>query len=141
MGATISASMNTDFGGNEMTSYGLAYAVNDDMSVSVGMTSYGDDDGFDMAGTDMHGADWSNGQLGYLGANAEDLSYGLSYNMAGISLSATMHNITDATDDTVERSVTEIGIGYSLGDNAGLGISYATDDDDKYTWVTLTVTP
>ena len=141
MGATISASMNTDFGGNEMTSYGLAYAVNDDMSVSVGMSSYGDDDGFSMAGTDMSGGDWSNGQLGYLGANAEDLSYGLSYNMGGISLSATMHNITDAQDDTVERSVTQIGIGYALGDNANLGISYATDDDAKYTWITLNVTP
>ena len=61
--------------------------------------------------------------------------------MGGISLGATMHNITDATDDTYEREVTEINIGYSLGDNAGLGIRYATDDDDNYTWVTLTVTP
>ena len=59
----------------------------------------------------------------------------------------------DATDDDHERSVTTISVGYSLGDNAALGISYATDateanagtgdaaTDDKYTWVTLTVTP
>jgi hypothetical protein len=154
MGASISASMNTDFDGDEMTSYGLSYAVNDDMSVSVGMTSYGDgtDDGaggmtsFNMAGTDMSGGDWSNGGLGYLNASDEDLSYGLSYNMGGISLSATMHNITNSVDEDHERSVTQIGIGYSLGDNANLGISYATDAteggaDDKYTWITLNVTP
>ena len=113
---------------------------------------------FNMRGTDMSGADWSNGQLGYLGANDEDLSYGLSYNMGGISLSATMHNITNAKNENHERSVTQVGIGYALGSNANLGISYATDateavaadanglgasdaTDNKYTWVTLTVTP
>jgi hypothetical protein len=141
MGATINASMNTDFDGDEMTSYGLTYAVNDDMAVSVTSTSYGDDGGFNMTGTDMDGSWMTTGGMGYLGANDEDLSYGLSYNMGGISLSATMHNITNAADEAYEREVTEIGIGYSLGDNAGLGISYATDDDAKYTWVTLSVTP
>jgi hypothetical protein len=150
MGASVSASINTDFDGDEMTSYGLSYAVNDDMSVSVGMTSYGDDGGFNMAGTDADnssGIDWNNGQMMNLNANDEDLSYGLSYNMGGISLSASMHKVTnavtgpDGTGATEDREVTQVGIGYSLGDNAGLGISYATDDDDKYTWVTLTVTP
>ena len=141
MGATVSASINTDFEGDEMTSYGLSYAVNDDMSISVTSTSYGDDGGFNMAGTNMDGSWNETGSMGYLGANDEDLSYGLSYNMGGISLSATMHNITNAADDTYEREVTQVGIGYSLGDNAGLGISYATDDDAKYTWVTLNVTP
>ena len=144
MGATVSASMNTDFDGDEMTSYGLSYAVNDDMSVSVNSTSYGDDGGFNMAGTNMDGSWGVTGSMGYLGANDEDLSYCLSYNMGGISLSATMHNITNAKDDTYEREVTEVGIGYSLGSNADLSINYATDSngsDDKYTWVTLNVTP
>ena len=147
MGATVSASINTDFAGGEMTSYGLSYAVNDDMSVSVNSTSYGET-GFSMANTNMSGGWDATGGMGYLGADDEDLSYGLSYNMGGISLSATMHNITDANIDTYERGVTVVGLGYSLGDNAGLGISYATDDNDpscdcetKHTWVTLTVTP
>ena len=39
----------------------------------------------------------------------------------------------------------EVNLGYSLGDNASLGVRYATDDDGttetKYTWVTLNVTP
>jgi len=162
MGATVSASMNSDFDGHKMNSYGLSYAINDDLSVSVNSTTYGEgsdtanaSDGFSMRGTDMDGGDWSNGGLGYLNANDEDLSYGLSYNLGGISLSATMHNITNAADEDHERTVTQIGIGYALGNNANLGISYATDateavttvgnesdaTDAKYTWVTLTVTP
>ena len=44
-------------------------------------------------------------------------------------------------DEDHERSVTEFNIGYSLGDNAALGVRYANDDDAKYTWVTLTVNP
>ena len=45
MGATISASMNTDFDGDEMRVIGLSYAVNDDMSVNVSQTAYADDGG------------------------------------------------------------------------------------------------
>ena len=141
MGATISASMNTDFEGDEMTSYGLTYSVNDDMSVSVNSTTYSDEGAFSMAGTNMDGSWMETGGMGYLGAGDEDLSYGLSYNMGGISLSASMHNITNSLDEDYEREVTQVGIGYSLGDNSSLGISYATDDDAKYTWVTLSVTP
>jgi hypothetical protein len=143
MGATISASMNTDFEGDEMKSYGLSYAVNDDMSVNINSTTYSEDGDFNMAGTNMDGSWLVTGGLGYLAAGSEDLSYGLSYNMGGISLGASMHKITNAADaDGAEaRDVTEINIGYSLGDNAGLGIKYATDGDDKYTWVTLSVTP
>jgi hypothetical protein len=141
MGATVSASMNSDWEGDEMTSYGLSYSVNDDLSVSVNSTSYSEEGDFNMVGTNMDGSWMATGNMGYLGAGDEDLSYGLSYNLGGISLGATIHNITDATDDTYEREVTEVNIGYSLGDNAGLGIRYATDDDSKYTWVTLTVTP
>ena len=141
MGATINASMNSDWEGDEMTSYGLTYNVNDDLSVNVTSTSYSEEGDFNMAGTNMDGSWDVTGTMGYLGAGDEDLSYGLSYNMGGITLGATMHNITDATDDSYEREVTEVNIGYSLGDNAGLGLRYASDDDVNYTWVTLTVTP
>jgi len=52
-----------------------------------------------------------------------------------------MHKVTNTLDDDYERAVTEINLGYALGDNAALGVTYATDEDDKYTWLTLTVTP
>jgi hypothetical protein len=136
-GAGVSASMNTDFDGDEMRVIGLSYAVNDDMGVHASQTVYSDDGGFDMAGTDMSGADWSNGQMAYLGGGDEMLSYGLTYSMSGISLGATMHSVTSLDDS--ERDVTEISLGYSLNDNAGLSLSMIDDDDAKYMWVTLNV--
>ena len=140
-GAGISASMNTDFGGNEMRVLGLSYAVNDDMSVNVGQTAYSDEGDFNMVGTNMDGSWMATGGMGYLNAGDEDLSYGLTYNMAGISMGATMHKVTNTLDDAYARDVMEVSLGYSLGDNAALGVRYATDEDDKYTWLTLTVTP
>jgi len=145
MGAGISASMNTDYDENTMRVIGLSYAVNDDMSVNVGQTVYGEDGAFSMAGTNLSGG-WANGNMGYLGAGDEMLSYGLTYNMAGISMGATMNAVTSLDEST--RDVMEISLGYSLNDNASLSVKYATDgndDDDtedaKYTWLTLTVTP
>jgi hypothetical protein len=151
MGAGITASMNTDYDGDDMRVIGLSYAINDDMGVNVSQTVYGEgdagSDGFSMPGTNMSGADWSNGQMSYLSAGDEMLSYGLTYNMAGISLGATMHNVTslaDAAGVEAERDVTEISLGYSLNDNAGLSLSIANDtkgeaDAVNYMWLTLNV--
>jgi len=145
MGASLNASMNKDFDGNEMRVVGLSYAVSDDMSVSVSQTAYGDDAGFKMDGTNMSGDSWSNGQMSYLNANDEDLSYGLSYNLGGVDLSAAMHKVTNSKDAAYERNVMQVGLGYELTNNASLGLSYATDEtggaETKWTWVTLNVTP
>ena len=151
MGAGISASMNSDYDGDKMRVIGLSYAVNDDMGVNVSQTVYdeatdnGDGtstDGFNMAGTNMSGGYANSGQLGYLAAGDEMLSYGLTYNMAGISLGATMHSVTSLADDAgvqAERDITEISLGYSLNDNAGLSLSMVNDADTKWMWVTLNV--
>ena len=56
MGAGISASMNSDYDGDEMRVIGLTYAVNDDMGVNVSQTVYGEEGGFNMAGTNMDGS-------------------------------------------------------------------------------------
>ena len=156
----ISASLNsgstatTDY---DMTSYGATYNVNDNMSVNGTMTSYGEN-GFLLGGSGNigYGANsWmTHGNLGHLGANQEDMAFGISYDMGGISLGATMHSISDNTDDAAgsttyadyERSVTEVSLGYNISDNAGLSLKYATDktnDDDEatYMWLTLSVTP
>ena len=154
MGASVNVSMNTDFEGDEYRVMGLTYNVNDDMSIHVASTTYGDtvttdngNAGFDMAGTNMSGG-WANGNMGYLSPNDEMLSYGIDYNMGGISLGATMNKVTNDTnlDPNWERSITEISVGYSLGDNASLSYHMATDNngtdtDTKYSWLTLTVTP
>lgn len=143
MGAGISASMNTDFDENTMRVLGVSYAVNDDMSVNVGQTVYGEEGAFNMAGTNLSGG-WANGNMGYLNAGDEMLSYGLTYNLSGVSLGATMNAVT-ALDETLNRDVLEVSLGYDLGDNAALAVKYATDAtgdvESKYTWLTLTVRP
>ena len=136
-GAGVSASMNTDFEGDEMRVIGLTYAVNDDMGVNVSQTVYSEDGDFRVAGTNMDGSWMETGNLGYLAAGDEMLSYGLTYNMAGIALGATMHNVTSL--DESERDITEISLGYSLNDNAGLSLSMVDDADTKYMWLTLNV--
>ena len=142
MGAGISASMNSDYNENTMRVLGVSYAVNDDMSVNVGQTVYSEDGAFSMAGTNLSGG-WANGNMGYLGAGDEMLSYGLTYNMAGISMGANMNAVTSLDEST--RDVMEVSLGYSLGDNAALALKYATDAtgdvESKYTWLTLTVRP
>ena len=139
MGAGISASMNSDYNANDMRVIGLTYAVNDDMGVNVSQTVYGEDGDFNMAGTNMDGSWMATGNMGYLKAGAELLSYGLTYNMAGISLGATMHNVTNSLDEAVDTDATEISLGYSLNDNAGLSLSMVDDNETKYMWVTLNV--
>ena len=139
MGAGVSASMNTDYAENTMRVIGLTYAVNDDMGVNVAQTVYGEDGNFNMAGTNMDGSWNETGNMGYLSAGSEMLSYGITYNMSGISMGATMHNITNSMDENVDRSATEISLGYSLGGNAGLSLSMVNDDDAKYMWMTLNV--
>ena len=142
-GASVSASMNQDFNGGEMTMLGATYTVNDDMNVVGSYTTYGEE-GFYMPGTNMDGSWMTTGGVGYLGANDENMSLGLTYNMGSINLGATMHQITNSENDDYERDVMEISLGYSLGDNAGLSLKYATDatgdaDEDKYMWLTLNV--
>ena len=142
-GASVMASMNTDFDGNEMQMVGVSYSVNDDMNVVGSYTMYGDDNGFNMAGTNMDGSWMETGNMGYLGANDEDMSLGLTYNMGSINLGATMHQISnDGSDD--DRDIMEISLGYSLGEASGLSLKYATDstgdaDEMKYMWLTLNV--
>ena len=127
----------------DMMSIGATYNVNDDMSVSATRTTYGEG-GFDMDGSNVGG--WaSHGNMGYLGANDEDMAFGVSYAMGDFTLGLTMHNITNTEDEDAERNVTEANFDYNMSDNANVGIKYATDDasgeDVKYMWLTLSVTP
>jgi len=137
----------------DMMSIGATYNVNDDMSISASQTSYGEL-GFQSAGGNagVYGSDsWtSHGNIGHLGANQKDLAIGGTYAMGDFNLGVTMHTVTDESEGAVaeayERSAMEVSLGYSMSDNAGLSVNYATDNngtdtDTKYTWLTLTVTP
>ena len=92
----------------------------------------------------MDGSWMTTSNMGYLGANDEDVSLGLTYTMSGIDLGASMHMITNSEDESYERDVMEISLGYTLNDNANLSLNYATDqvgdnDEAKYMWLTLNV--
>ncbi|MEE2700228.1 MAG: porin [Bacteroidota bacterium] len=144
-GVDLSVSYNTatnDGIDMDYTSIGGSYNVNDDMSISATRTAYGEN-GFRWDGSNMSGNWTSHGNMGWLGANDEDMAFGVSYDMGDVSLGLAMHKITnDANDD---RSVTEANISYSMSDNANVSIKYATDDvtgnEEKYMWLTLSVTP
>ena len=130
----------------DMMSIGATYNVNDDMSVSATRTTYGEG-GFDMDGSNVGG--WaSHGNMGYLAANDEDMAFGVSYAMGDFTLGVSMHSVSNEANDD-DRKVTEANFGYTMSDNASVSIKYATDsadldangDDDKYMWLTLSVTP
>ena len=129
----------------DMNSIGATYTVNENMSLNASRTAYGDG-GFDMAGTNMAGGWLGGGNMGYLGANDEDMAIGVTYNMGDFTLSAAMHKIGNANNDDYERNVMDVSLGYTMSDNASLSYRMAqdnngTDTDTKYNWITLTVTP
>ena len=150
MGASVSGSMNTDYAGNTMRAINLGYAATDNINLSVGQTAYSDEGQFGAnLASDMSAGSWNEtGTIGYLGAGDEDITYGLTYAAGGISVGATMHRVTNTIDENYERAAMELNVGYSLGNNASLGLKYITDDngdataeESKYTYLTLTVTP
>jgi len=163
-GVDLSLSYNTTDDGTtdqDMTMIGAAYNVNDQMSVHASKTTYGEN-GFAMGGSNYGASDgtsWmTHGNMGYLTASDERMSYGGSYSMGDFSLSATMHAVTDSEDSEHDRGATEFSLGYSLNDNASLSLNMATDateandgtgggtvapatGDVKYMWVTLNIRP
>ena len=150
---TISASMNSDYEGDEMTSYGLTYNVTDDLSASFGRTSYGDsvdatggNSGFNMANTSTSDG-WASGNMGYLNSGDEATTMGVSYDLGDITLSYTMATVSneDVEDD---REVTIMSLGYALNDNCNLSMSRFSDsdleddlsgDDGERTYITISI--
>jgi len=127
----------------DMTSIGATYNVNESMSITGNQTTYGEN-GFNAGSAGMQGYAAS-GSLGYLGANDEDMNFGISYAMGDITLGATMHTITNEVSGADDRDVTDISIGYTMSDNANLSLSMVTDNDGtaetNYMWVTLNIRP
>jgi len=134
----------------DMNSIGATYNVNESMSIHASQTTYGEN-GFDAPGGNMGTYDtdsWtSHGNMGHLGSDQKDLAIGGSYTMGDFNLGVTVHTVTGDDDVTdYERNATELSLGYTMSDNAGLSVNYASDNnggdvDTKYTWVTLTIRP
>ena len=117
----------TDGVDGDMMDISGTYTVNDDMSLTAGRTSIGEDGFAYGAGGNMSG-DWvSHGNLGMLEANDENMYVGGSYSMGAFSLGARMHTVTNTENDD-ERTASDITVGYTLGDNASLSYRMVTDD-------------
>jgi hypothetical protein len=147
----------------DMMILGLAYNINDDLSISATRTTCGENDFNSTAGNYGIGtSSWrSHGNMGYLTANDQALSFGMSYSMGDFSIGATMHKVTNEEDVWVDavtgaesdydRSVVELNLGYTMSDHANVSIKYATDEgswdqvygaeETKYMWLTLNITP
>ena len=144
-GAELSLGYYTnDNNGTEMdlTTLGVSYGVNDDLTVHAGYDMYGEN-GFYMASGsfgDFYGSGMEYSTMTYEGT---DVTFGGSYTMGDFMIGATMHTIT-SEDETVDYSVMDLSLGYSLSDNSGLSVNYATSDRDAEneftkTWISLNV--
>jgi hypothetical protein len=144
-GAELSLGYYTnDNNGTEMdlTSLGVSYGVNDDLTVHAGYDMYGEN-GFYMASGsfgDFYGSGMEYSTMTYEGT---DMTFGGSYAMGDFMIGATMHTIT-SEDETIDYSVMDLSLGYSLSDNSGLSVNYATSDRDAAneftkTWISLNV--
>jgi len=140
-----------------MTTVSADYAMNDDLGLSVSRTAYGKDVAFaSYMGNDMMGSWMTSGNMGHLSPEDVAMTAGVSYSMGAISLGldyTTCSNPRDGNDDW-QRTAMDVSLGYSLNDNASLGLRYVTDeaegmydgadatsDQVKYMWLTLSVTP
>ena len=161
MGANLTFSYNSmDDGSDADYNYytaGVEYPVNDQLTVEAKMTQYSDD-GFMLTGTNM-GANYTNlagqtfnswethGNMGYLDAGDQMMSFGGSYDMGDFSVGVSMHQVTNEDfDANWERNVTMLDLGYKLGNNSSFTLMYATDDnrldagvEETYMYATLKV--
>jgi hypothetical protein len=149
---TITASMNSDYEGEEMTSYGLSYDVTDNLTANFSMTTYGEaveggNGGFNMENTAMSGG-WANGMIGYLGSDDEMTTMGISYDLGDIQLSYTMYTVSNANADenADDREANTMGLSYQLNDDCSISLNRFNDtsletetDDGELTWLTITI--
>ena len=139
---SVGASMNSDFDGDEMTSYSVTYSGIDNLGISVAQTEMKADNG------GVFNSDYSavNGGFAYgagpvLASGDKNTSMGIAYNLGDISIGYTRHSIAnDANADDVEAN--QMTLGYQLNGNAGLSVSRWDDGNgSESTWLTVTITP
>jgi len=126
----------------DLTALGVSYAVNSDLTVMAGYDMYGENGFYLASGSfgDMYGSGMEYSTFTYEGT---DMSIGGSYAMGDFMLGATMHTIT-SEDETIDYSVMDVSLGYSLSDNSGVSLNHATSDRDATdeftkTWISLNV--
>ena len=144
-GAVLSLGYYTADDGNhemDLTSLGVSYAVNDDLSIHAGYDMYGEHGFYLATGSfgDMYGSGMEYST--FEDFEGTDMSFGGSYAMGDFMIGATMHTIS-SEDETIDYSVTDLSLGYSLSDNSSLSMNYASSDrsgdDVNKTWISLNI--
>jgi len=126
----LSYSMNDDGQGSEMTHMGASYSVFENMSINASMKSYEGDDTYHTftAANSAWNEGLNSGEIMHQDNGTDILSYGLTYDLGDISLSYTMHTLSedDETVDGIDWTYTDVevadmSITYNLNDNTTLG--------------------
>ena len=136
---SLSASMNSDYEGDELTTYGLSYSVTDQLTATFSRSSAGDTSAgdFNMDNTSYDGDHWANGNMGHIKAGEEATTMGVSYDLGDITVSYSMSTVSDDDDATEDREVTIMSLSYQLNDNCLIGLARFADsnnDDDTGSW-------
>lgn len=126
----------------DLTTLGVKYAVSDDLHIHAGYDMYGENGFYLSSGSfgDYYGSGMEYSTMTYEGT---DMSIGGSYAMGDFMLGATYHTIT-SEDETIDYTVMDLSLGYSLTDNSGLTVNYATSERDAAneftkTWIALNI--
>ena len=146
-GATLSLGYYTNDNGTvemDLTSLGVSYDVNDDLTVHAGYDMYGEN-GFFME-TGSFGTRYGSGMdyNSFKNFEGTDMSFGGSYAMGDFMIGATMHTISPETEGAFEDiSVMDLSVGYTLSDNSSVTLNYASTDesgdDETQTWISLNI--
>ena len=147
---SLSASMNSDYDGDELTTYGLSYNVTDDLTASFSRSSAGDTTGgdFNMNNTAYGANHWANGNMGHIAAGEEATTMGVSYDLGDITVSYSMSTVSDDDDATPDREVTIMSLSYQLNDNCNIGLARFSDtaeetntdwDGGERTWLSVNI--
>jgi len=132
---SLSASMNSDYEGDELTTYGLSYSVTDQLTATFSRSSSGDTSAgdFNMDNTSYDGDHWANGNMGHISAGEEATTMGVSYDLGDITVSYSMSTVSDDDDATEDREVTIMSLSYQLNDNCNIGLARFSDTAEETT--------
>ena len=130
----------------DLTTLGVSYAVNSDLTVMAGYDMYGENGFYMSSGSfgDGYGSGMNYSAFDATRGECTDLSFGGSYAMGDFMIGATMHTISPETEGAFEDiSVMDLSVGYTLSDNSSVTLNYASTDesgdDETQTWISLNI--
>jgi hypothetical protein len=147
----LSYSMNDDGQGSEMTHMGASYQVFDNMSAHASMRAYSGEPNQDLTVNTFTAVNsaWTDGLsagvLPHFNNGAEILSYGINYDLGDISLSYTMHTVSDDENvnldgsDIADLDLTDMSVSYKLNDNTSLGYRSYTLEGENVNFITVQI--